>query len=261
MSPATAPFVLSIPHGASEIPPDILKDIALDREQILESVDHGSLEIFQTAPAAVRLMARWSRLTVDLNRDPERGGEKGVTALVDYHGRRIFLPGREPDQAETARRAALYHQPYHRELARALARDDILGLWDCHSLDGVGPTGAPDPGARRADVVLGSGGPRGRIGGGKEASCPAEVLEIMGRAFERQGLSTAHNDPYAGGYITRHYGGLLRPRGKWAVQIEVNKGLFLNSNLEIDPARLEAVRKRIARAMAEIASELTQTSS
>jgi N-formylglutamate amidohydrolase len=36
----------------------------------------------------------------------------------------------------------------------------------------------------------------------------------------------AHNKPYAGGFITEHYG---RPaRGLHALQIEVNRGLYMN---------------------------------
>jgi len=59
------------------------------------------------------------------------------------------------------------------------------------------------------------------------------------------------NDPYAGGFITRHYG---RPRdGVHAVQIEVNRALYM------DEARIEKlagfgrVRAQMARAMAAIA--------
>ena len=40
------------------------------------------------------------------------------------------------------------------------------------------------------------------------------------------GYTVAHNKPYAGGFITEHYG---RPaRGLHALQIEVNRGLYMN---------------------------------
>ena len=40
------------------------------------------------------------------------------------------------------------------------------------------------------------------------------------------GYAVAHNKPYAGGFITEHYG---RPaRGLHALQIEVNRGLYMN---------------------------------
>jgi N-formylglutamate amidohydrolase len=40
------------------------------------------------------------------------------------------------------------------------------------------------------------------------------------------GFAVGHNKPYAGGFITEHYG---RPaRGIHALQIEVNRGLYMN---------------------------------
>ena len=40
------------------------------------------------------------------------------------------------------------------------------------------------------------------------------------------GYTVAHNKPYAGGFITEHYG---RPaRGLHALQIEINRGLYMN---------------------------------
>ena len=45
------------------------------------------------------------------------------------------------------------------------------------------------------------------------------------------GYRVRRNDPYAGGYITRHYG---RPReGVHALQIEISRGLYM------DEARIE----------------------
>ena len=41
----------------------------------------------------------------------------------------------------------------------------------------------------------------------------------MARAFEEEGFSVSLNDPYAGGYITAHYGALLARAGKIAVQM------------------------------------------
>jgi N-formylglutamate deformylase len=44
--------------------------------------------------------------------------------------------------------------------------------------------------------------------------------------LSEQGYSVRRNDPYAGGYITRHYG---RPReGVQALQIEVARDLYMD---------------------------------
>ena len=44
--------------------------------------------------------------------------------------------------------------------------------------------------------------------------------------WSAMGYTVAHNKPYAGGFITEHYG---RPaKGLHALQIEVNRGLYMN---------------------------------
>ncbi len=250
------PLVLSIPHGSSRVPPGLEKDLALGPRQVEEAVDQGTLEIFGSLPAAACLRAPVSRLVIDLNRAPGDRGPKGLVATRDYHDRPIFRPGREPDQQEVQRRLRAYYQPYHQALAAALELPGIKGLMDCHSLDGVGPAGAPDPGRRRAGVVLGNGGgpDGGPRPGGEAPTCPPQLLVLMGEAFSQEGISVSLNRPYSGGYITRHYGAGLRKRGLWAVQVELNKDLFCRGeDQEPDPWALARTRHRVARALELIA--------
>ncbi len=250
------PLVLSIPHGSSRIPPGLEQDLALSPRQIGEAVDQGTLEIFGDLPVAACLRSPVSRLVVDLNRSPQDQGEKGLVALYDYHGRPIFRPGREPAPREIQRRLREYYRPYHQELAAALELPGIKGLMDCHSLDGLGPAGAPDPGRRRAGVVLGNGGgpDGGPLPGRGEPTCPPRLLAVMRDAFLEVGIGVSLNRPYSGGYITRHYGALLRKRGLWAVQVELNKDLFCRGpDHQPDPRALARTRRRLARALEIIA--------
>ena len=58
------------------------------------------------------------------------------------------------------------------------------------------------------------------------ASASAAVVEAVIALLSSMGYTVAHNKPYAGGFITEHYG---RPaRGLHAMQIEVNRGLYMN---------------------------------
>jgi N-formylglutamate deformylase len=244
-------LVVSVPHAGGEVPPAIKATLAQTDRQIRANVDLGTAQIFGPLPAAMVIMARWSRFVVDLNRDRRQRDEKGVVARTDYFGRPIFQPGREPDEAEIDARIDRYYRPYHRRLAQALAGERVRLLIDGHSLDAVGPDDAPDPGRDRADVVLSNGGDEG---GGPEAevSCSGRRLQALARALERQGLSVALNFPYRGGFITRRWGPVLRQRGGGAIQIEVNKGLFLDeANLTVIPDRAAAVRRRLGAALAE----------
>lgn len=254
------PFVFSLPHSSQEVPPAIGRDLALGRVEVFENVDLGAAEVFGSLPALAVLPAAYSRLVVDLNRNPANLGAKGVVATLDYTGRAIFRPGRRPDADQVRRRVERYWRPWHDELRRALETPGLQGLIDCHSLDGIGPAEAPDPGQRRADLTLGNnGGPGGEPGPGQGSrlSCPPDRLRALGRALEARGLSVAYNRPYAGGYIVQHYGPRLRQRGAWALQIEINKDLVAEVGYRrVLTTRARALRGRILQALEDFARAL-----
>jgi len=69
----------------------------------------------------------------------------------------------------------------------------------------------------RPDFVLGD-----RHG----ASCSGLLTDIVESCLVRRGYDVSRNRPYAGGFITEHYG---RPRdGVHAIQIEINRALYLD---------------------------------
>lgn len=250
------PFVISAPHCSNRIPPEIRRSLALSDLEIEESTDIGTREIFGTLPASFSICASWSRLVVDLNRAPGQRDPKGVVAHVDYGGRRVYKPGALPDEGEVGQRVRKYYEPYHAELRRALDDQTVAGLLDCHSLFPVGPPEAPDPGERRKDIVISNNGdPQGsaRYGFG-ETTCQREALRAAQSAFEGLGFSVSLNRPYAGGYITTHYGCTLARRGKMALQIEINQDLYCATGTLIpSPERVQEVRERVLLALLRFA--------
>lgn len=250
------PFVVSIPHCGRDVPPEIRRRMALDDRQIIESVDFGTFEIFSRLAAAAVVHTRWSRLVADLNRSANNRGDKGVVALTDYHGRPVFKPGEAPSDALIDQWVALYHAPYHERLARAMARAPFRMLLDGHSLNGTGPTDAPDAGRRRKDVILSNNGDEnGRpVSDRGPATCPVNLLAAMAGAFQRQGFSVSLNAPYKGGNIINHYGPALIQGGGAAVQIEMNQDLYMAAgDIETDPRRIQEVAQRVERALAAFA--------
>jgi N-formylglutamate deformylase len=251
MSSIIETLVVSVSHAGGEVPPAIRATLAQTDRQILANVDLGTAQIFGPLPAAAVIMARWSRLVVDLNRDPAQRDDKGVIARTDYRGRPVFRHGLEPDIKETERRIEAYYRPFHRRLSTALDSPGIRFLVEGHSLDAFGPADAPDPGGPRADVVISN---RGDETGGPddEVTCSPRLLGDLAAALQGRGLSVAKNFPYRGGFITRHWGPILRQRGGGAIQIEVNKGLFLDEpNLAVIGDRAADVRRRLGAALAE----------
>jgi N-formylglutamate amidohydrolase len=202
------------------------------------------------------IRAEVSRLVVDLNRALSQREPKGLIALVDYHGRPVYREGMVPGPQEISERVRKYYDPYHRKLAEILDRDDIIGFFDCHSLNGFGPPEAPDAGRKRRDIVLGNNGDgNGRvIPGAGPLTCPEDTFREIAAAFRIQGFSVSLNDPYAGGYITTHYGKGLMEKGKFAVQIEINQDLYVCGGRPVcDPNRTAKVKERVFSALSNIA--------
>ena len=69
----------------------------------------------------------------------------------------------------------------------------------------------------RADFVIGD-----RHG----TACAPELSQNAARLLRELGYSVEINKPYAGGFITQHYG---RPqKGLHAIQVEINRGLYMD---------------------------------
>jgi N-formylglutamate deformylase len=253
------PFILSVPHCGVQVPQALRSSMALDDREILESVDFGTYEIFGHMPAQAVIKAHWSRLVADLNRNPQQRDAKGVVALIDYHGRRVFKPGSEPAAEQIEQRVQRYHRPYHELLQQALGDHSYLALLDCHSLNGRGPADAPDAGQMRKDITLSNNGDlegKQRTGMGP-VTCPPDLLQAITGLFGQQGFSTSVNHPYKGGYIVNNYAPSLLKTGRFAIQIEMNQDLYMEAgSLEPDPGRISEVTERMTRAFFAIADRL-----
>ena len=249
---APLPLVITLPHCSAGIPAQAAGRLGLSPLEVQESVDLGSVEVFGPLPARKVLPAAYTRLVADLNRSPEDLGPKGVVAATDYAGRAVFPPDQAPDQALKQQWVELFWKPWHQTLARFLEDPGVRALVDGHSLDGRGPAEAPDPGARRADVVLSNRGGAGGepVAGRGEITCPPQALRQLGQALEAEGLSVSYNAPYFGGHIITRYGPLLRARGALAVQMELNKDLYADPHYSrVYPEKAAELSRRLHRAL------------
>jgi N-formylglutamate deformylase len=97
-------------------------------------------------------------------------------------------------------------------------------------------------GMKRPDVVLGD-----RFG----AAASAEVVDRIEAAFRDVGFIVTRNTPFAGAYITQAYG---RPaRGQHAVQVEIDRSLYMNETLIRPNGDFEKVQSALTQVIAEIA--------
>ncbi|TIQ00790.1 MAG: N-formylglutamate amidohydrolase, partial [Mesorhizobium sp.] len=164
----------------------------------------------------------------------------GTVPKLVGEGLEIYA-GRLPLAEAVARIEAVY-KPYHETLKRLLtrthARFGFAVLIDCHSMPAsirVGDSGV------RPDFIVGD-----RFG----ISASAALTETAIGLLIGMGYTVAHNKPYAGGFITEHYG---RPvRHLHALQIEVNRGLYMNERTFQKSAGFDALADDLAQFSADL---------
>ncbi len=223
--------IVSSPHSGRAYPKSFIDRSTLNEIDLRRNEDAFIDDLF--APAALLgapvLAARFPRCYVDVNRAPDElspewkngkasssraaAGLGVIPTMMNQHTQ-IYKKPLSPRNVR-ARMTRLYH-PYHEALqdliTEAAGTFGPVLLLDCHSMPGFAPMGS-----RRPDIILGD-----RFG----VSCHADTIRKVEIAFERRGYAVARNYPYAGGYITRHYG---KPHlGIQALQIEINRDLYLN---------------------------------
>ncbi len=253
------PFIFASPHSGRLYPESFLAQSQLNAKGLRRSEDAFVDELFACAAGlgAPVVAARFPRAYLDVNRAPaelDPAMFEGILPLkVDAASPRVHaglgvIPRIVRDGAEIYRRRLSpeearerlehLHRPYHAALGdlvdEAHARFGFAVVVDCHSM----PSAAATP-----DVVFGD-----RYG----TSASPVLIRAAERIFERHGFSVARNLPYAGGYTTDLYG---KPRsGTHALQIEVNRGLYLDEE-EVRPnGHFEALKGRLAAALGELVS-------
>ena len=230
-----AALVFASAHSGRAYDPAFLAAARLDPQTLRRSEDCFVDEIFAAAPAhgAPLLAARFPRAFCDANReawelDPAMfadplppwvnttsarvGAGLGTIARVVASGEAIYRDKLRFAEAEARVRACW--MPFHAALRTLIAATQVrFGrclLIDCHSM----PAAPPPAGA---DVVLGDA---------HGTACGARTVQRVAALLERRGYRVRRNDPYAGGYITRHYG---RPQeGVEALQIELGRSLYMD---------------------------------
>ena len=257
--------VFASPHSGREYSFSFLRATVLDEHTIRSSEDAFVDLLFKAAPGfgAPFLMAGAPRAYVDLNRskdelDPalingiKRQGHNprvasglGVIPRVVANGRAIYRSKLTLEEAE--RRIDIYWRPYHEMLQKLLddahRRHGQSVLVDCHSMPHEAMDGVARQGMKRPDVVLGD-----RFG----AAASGDVVDRIEAAFTAAGFNVTRNTPFAGAYITQAYG---RPsRGQHAVQIELDRSLYMNEALIRPNGNFEAVQAALKSVIAEIST-------
>ena len=256
-------IVFAAPHSGRGYTDAFLRQSVLDRQSIRSSEDAFVDLLFDSAPAhgAPFLVAEVPRAYVDLNRAPDEldpalidgvrrtmhnprvSSGLGVVPRVVANGRAIYRGRIAEDVARE--RIRRFWRPYHAALQGLLdeARDAFgeAILIDCHSMPHEAIENARGGGGRLPHVVLGD-----RFG----ASASREVVEAVESVFAGAGLRVARNAPFAGAYVTQHYG---RPsRRQHVVQIEIDRALYMDERAIRPSADFAAFKALIDRLVAQL---------
>lgn len=233
------PVLFNSPHSGRIYPRAFLLTSRLDLPTLRRSedsfVDDLIAGLVERGHPIMR--AHFPRCYVDVNREPYEldprmfdgrlpsfantrsmrvAGGLGTVARVVGDAQEIY--DQRISVAEALRRIDALYKPYHRTLRRVftlLQREfGAAILVDCHSMPST--TGGRDE-RPRADLVIGD-----RYG----TSCVAAVTDAVEQALRGFGYVVSRNKPYAGGFITEHYGNPAS--GLHAVQLEINRALYMD---------------------------------
>src|SRR5436305_9542396 len=233
------PLLFNSPHSGRVYPREFLLASRLDLATLRRSEDSFVGELIEGVVARGHpvVRAHFPRCYVDVNREPYEldprmfegrlpsfantrsmrvAGGLGTVARVVGDAQEIYDQRIPVDDA--LRRIDGLYKPYHRALRRLVTRVHrdfgAAVLVDCHSMPST--AGAKDD-RPRADIVLGD-----RYG----TSCVPMVSEVAEATFRELGYAVSRNKPYAGGFITEHYGNPAG--GLHSIQIEINRALYMD---------------------------------
>ena len=231
--------VFASPHSGRDYPESFLQKTILNANVIRSSEDAFVDQLFAYAPdhGCPFLHASAPRAFVDLNRNqteldaavirdvtksaynPRVLSGLGVIPRVVSNGRAIYSA--KLTMAEATHRLDTYWRPYHTRLESLLcsARRKFgqSVLIDCHSMPREALEGTFRVGQKRPEIVLGD-----RFG----ASASQHIVDGIQEILIRAGFAVSRNMPFAGAYITQHYG---RPsQNQHAVQIEIDRALYMD---------------------------------
>lgn len=262
----TLPYVFASPHSGVDYPDAFLAASRLDRMTLRRSEDSFVDDLFGAAPAlgAPLLRALFPRSYVDPNREPFEldpamfedelppyvnaasprvAAGLGTIARVVANGQEIY--GHKLRFADARARIEACWRPYHDALSsliRATRRQfGLCVLIDCHSMPSIGGPMERDAGRERVDFVLGDC---------FASACAAHVIDRVDGILTGMGYAVARNTPYSGGFVTQHYG---RPSdGIHALQIEVNRGLYMDERAIERSGGFDRLRDDLSRLIQEL---------
>ena len=248
----TSPVILGFPHTGTFVPPEVHARLNETGRQLTDTDWHIHELYAGLLPSASSIRALFHRYVIDANRDPKDvslypgQNTTGLVPSTDFDGRPLWREGQGADAAETSRRLAVYHEPYHRaltdEIARVRAQHGVAILFDCHSIRSYIP------------YLFAGKLPDLNVGTVDGTSCGQSVeAAAVDVAVNAQGYTAVLNGRFKGGWTTRYY---AQPaHGVHAIQLELAQDTHLVTEappFDLDEAKSNRLRKHLAEMLKRI---------
>lgn len=259
-----AGIVLTSPHSGRHYPRELFEASRLNETSIRSSEDAFVDELFNMAPAfgLPLLAATFPRAWCDVNREPweldpgmftdplpgyvnstsprVKAG-LGTVARVVGAGKAIYA--RKLYFHEVEQRIEQCWRPFHTALAGLIAESQsqfgYCLVLDCHSMPSI-----PGRSDRPTDIILGDG---------HGTTCMPALSAYVHSSLAELGFSVSRNKPYAGGFITRHYG---RPfQGVQTIQLEIARELYMDERKIAHKPTFTDIHEQLGQFIQKLATE------
>jgi N-formylglutamate amidohydrolase len=265
----SAPVLLSVPHAGRDYPDAVFANLRLPPVSLLRLEDRYAdlLARDSISNGVPTIIAQRARAWIDLNRDerdidvemvngldrrdyPAPGAkQRGGLGLIP---RRLSGEGdiwkRPFNAAEIEARISGYHRPYHACVSDILKRMrekfGVAILLDLHSMPPIAAIG-PEPSPR---FVIGD-----RFG----KSAAGVFAHLLTAQIKYRGFAVALNHPYSGDHMIRHHSDVRR--NIHALQLEVDRSLYLDPMLREPGKGLAALSKLVESLVCALAEQATGT--
>jgi N-formylglutamate amidohydrolase len=261
----SVPVLLSVPHAGRDYPAAVFDALRVPPASLVRLEDrYADLLVRRSVQLGHPVVvAHRARAWIDLNRDEQdidvemvQGAQRGDYPApgVKQRGGLGLVPRRLSGEGDLWKRQftlddindriAALHRPYHQAVSSVLEnmreKFGIAILLDVHSMP---PLHSP---------VIGAG-PQFVIGDRFGKSAASQYAELLMSRLQGHGFTAGLNHPYAGDYILRRH---AKPRANiHAIQLEVDRSLYLDPDLRQPGAGIEALKRLISGLVEALADE------
>lgn len=244
------PFIISIPHGGTEIPLELRNLSVITSNDLFDDSDAFTQQIYDIKNETLAVIKTpVARAFIDLNRPVDALPPQypdGIIKSMTCYQKPIYKSQIYLDTPFIKKLIERYYYPYHRKMEKLVEQSGAIFAFDCHSMTATAPPISPDTGEKRPLINLGNNF-------GKSASSKHTGLfaACLSGSFGIEQNQISINKPFAGGYITKKYGNNPIP----CIQIEMNRSMYLaapwfnRKTLQIKNSRLTDLNQKFFQAL------------